>query len=132
MPPPFSPPGRPRTGVRPVLFRPLAPCRQHLVTSFRLSPLTIPLPPPSLAAVAQELGVRTGFGELALMEDEDVVGGGGQVQVVGDDESGAAGGEAVEGGEDALGGEGVEAGGGLVEDEDRGVAEHGPGDRDAL
>ncbi|OSY37042.1 hypothetical protein BG653_06648 [Streptomyces platensis] len=70
--------------------------------------------------------------QASLVQDQDAVGVRGEVQVVCDHDGGAALGEAPQGPEDALGGEGVQAGGGLVEDEYGGVAEHGPCDGDAL
>ena len=68
----------------------------------------------------------------AVLDEDDLVGVGHGDQVVGDDHRGAAVHEAAQRLEDAAGRFGVEAGGGLVEEQDGRVADHGAGDGDAL
>lgn len=51
---------------------------------------------------------------------------------MGDDQASAAAQQGLQGGLDELLGDGVQVRGGLVQDEDAGVFEDGPGDRDPL
>lgn len=62
--------------------------------------------------------MAAGFGQAALVEDQDAVGVADGGQAVGDDDGGAALHEFFDGGLDELFGFGVDAAGGLVEDED--------------
>jgi hypothetical protein len=85
-----------------------------------------------LVALRQELIVGAGFGDAAMLDVDDLIRIGDGEQVVGDDDGGAPGDEPAQGGENALGGLSVEAGGGLVEQQKRSIANHGSGDGDAL
>ena len=84
------------------------------------------------AACGEELGVGAALGDAALVEDEDEVCVADGAEPLGNDEGGAALDEDFEGLLDEHFGLGVHAGGGVVEDEDPGVHEEGPGDGDAL
>ena len=70
--------------------------------------------------------------ELALVHDEDGVGGLNGAEAVGDEDAGAAGDHAGEGEADAVFGVGVDGAGGLVEDEDGGRVGEGAGEADEL
>ena len=73
------------------------------------------------AVAGQELVVAAGFGQAAVVEDQDAVGVADGRQAVGDDDGSAALHEFFDGRLDELLGFGVDAAGGLVEDEDAGV-----------
>src|SRR4051794_13909422 len=80
----------------------------------------------------EELVVVAGFGDVAVLEDDDLVGVADGGEAVGDDEGGAAGHEVVEGVEEESLAFAVEGAGGFVQDEHGGVFEEGSGDGDAL
>ncbi len=84
------------------------------------------------AAGGEELGVGASFDDAAPIEDEDGVGASDGAQAMGDDEGGSAGDEAIEGLLEAVLGEGIDGGGGLVENEESRVGEHGAGEADEL
>ena len=75
---------------------------------------------PVEAALGEELLVGAALAKLALVHDEDGVGGLDGGEAVGDEDGGASGDHAGEGKADAEFGVGVDGGGGLVEDEDAG------------
>ena len=84
------------------------------------------------AALGEELLVGAALAELALVHDEDGVGGLDGGEAVGDEDAGAAGDHAREGEADAVFGVGVDGAGGLVEDEDGGRVGEGAGEADEL
>ena len=73
-----------------------------------------------------------GLGHPTLVQHDDAIGATDGGEAVGDQQGGAPGHEPLEGLQDEVLGLGVEGGGGLVEDEHRGVAQQGPGDGDPL
>ena len=73
-----------------------------------------------------------GFDDAALLHDQDAVGVSDRIETMGDDDGGAADEQAIQGILDEAFALGVEVGGGLVEDEQGRVRQHGPGDGDAL
>jgi len=76
--------------------------------------------------------VGAGLHDPPVLEDQDPVGREHRGQSMGDHEAGAAMEQRLQGGLDELLGDGVEVAGGLVEDQDAGVFEDHPGDRDSL
>src|SRR5690606_37140791 len=76
--------------------------------------------------------VSTGFENGAIVEHENAVGNAQGGEAVGNDHGGLAGGETLEPGEDLRFGLGVEGGGGLVQDDEFGVAHIGAGNGDLL
>lgn len=76
--------------------------------------------------------MAAGFDDAAPVHDEDAVGVGGEVEVVGDHDRRTARHQAAQGFDDAAGGHRVQARRRLVEDQDRGVAQDGAGDGQAL
>lgn len=91
------------------------------------------LPELGVASVLlQEGGVGAGFLDAALIEDYDLVGVLDCGEAVGDDEDGPVLDESVESFLDLAFGDGVYAGGGFVEDDERGIAEKDSGDGDPL
>ena len=76
--------------------------------------------------------VAASFGDLAVLDHYDLVGVTDGAEAVGDDEAGAAGHERGERLLDQSLVLRVEVAGGLVEDEDVGIGQHGPRDGDAL
>ena len=84
------------------------------------------------AALGDELGVRPAFEDLALLDDEDLVGTANGGQAVRDDEGGPALAKVVEALLDERLGLTVEAGGRLVEDEDARIGEQSACDRETL
>ena len=79
-----------------------------------------------------EVLVGSAFYDLALFDDEDLIGAANGGETMGDDEGGAALHEEVEAVLDEGFGFGVEGAGGFVENEDAGVGEYGAGDGEAL
>ena len=79
-----------------------------------------------------EVGVGAGGGDFAGFENDDQVGVADGGEAVRDDQDGFADDEALEGGLDEGLAVAVEGAGGLVEDEDGGVAEEGAGEGEAL
>ena len=84
------------------------------------------------AAPGEQLGVRAALHDVAALVDQDQVRAQDGRQPVGDGERGAAGHGPFDGRLDEALADGVEGAGGLVEDEDAGVLEQHPGQRDAL
>ena len=68
------------------------------------------------------------LGDLALLEDDDLVGGGGAGEAVADEDGGLVLAQPVELAEDLLLGNGVQGGGRLVQDQDVRVRIEGAGD----
>src|ERR1700736_818484 len=86
-----------------------------------------------VAAVERVEGlVGAAFEDLALFDDQDLVGAADRREPVGDDEGGSALHQEVEAALDQGFGLGVERAGGLVQDQDARVGEDGPGDREPL
>ena len=84
------------------------------------------------AVAGHELVVAADLDDAAVVEDDDAVGVADGAEAVGDDEGGAALLQLLQRLLDEVLALAVERRGGLVEDEDAGVAEDGAGDRDAL
>ena len=72
------------------------------------------------------------FDDAAVFDDADAVGFADGGEAVSDDDGGTALHEGIEGFLNLFFGLGIEAGGGLVEEEDGGVFQDGPGDGHAL
>src|SRR5918992_2099726 len=88
---------------------------------------------PRVEAVrGDEVFVGACLGDAAVFDHEDRIYAPDQPELVGDDEGGASFCQGPPALLDGSGGFGVEAGLGLVQDQDRGVPEHGPRDGDAL
>ena len=79
-----------------------------------------------------ELFVRATFDDLAVFEDQDLIGAADGREAVGDDEGGAALAQIPKAFLDQRFALAVEAGGGFVEDQDARVGQDGAGDGDAL
>ena len=79
-----------------------------------------------------DLAAGAALDDAALVEDEDAVGVPDGGEMVGDDKGGSALEEVAEGFKDQALGFFVEAGTGLVEDHDAGIADHCPGEAEAL
>jgi len=84
------------------------------------------------AAAIDEFLVGAPLDDLAVFEDDDLIGTDDRREAVGDDERGSVLGERVERRLDALFGVGVDVAGRLVEDEDGQVLQDDAGDGDAL
>ncbi len=84
------------------------------------------------AATADQIFVDTFFDDGATVEHHNPVGTPNGRQPVGDDQHRARPRQVLEGGHDELLGFGVERTGRFVEDQDGGVAQDRPGDRDSL
>src|SRR6185295_4141726 len=100
-----------------------------------IAALALDLDPEELGvapAAGQELLVRAGFDNAAVLDDRDAVGMADGGEAVGDDKAGPAAHEAGQAPLDEPLALGVEVAGGLVEDEDEGVGQDGPGDGQAL
>jgi len=79
-----------------------------------------------------DLAAGAALDDAALVEDEDAVGVPDGGEMVGDDKGGSALEEVAEAFKDQALGFFVEAGTGLVEDHDAGIADHCPGESEAL
>src|SRR3989338_10121078 len=98
-----------------------------------LSMLSLSMPHVSISATTcQQLLMRAGFVDTAVVEDDDAVGVRDGAEPMGDHEAGVALGGGAELILDVELGLAVERGGPLVAKEDGGLAEHRAGDGDAL
>ena len=84
------------------------------------------------AILSEELGVGAALGDMAAIEDEDLVSFEDSAEAVGDDDAGAVREDVLERFLDELFGLAVETAGGFIEDEDARVAQDDAGEGDAL
>ena len=85
-----------------------------------------------LSVLFHQLAMVADFFHLAVLQDHDLAGGGGARQAVGDENGGLFAAQRFELVEDLLLSERVELSGGLVEDQDIGIAVERPGNGDLL